>query len=237
MRSLRIIAAVFLKEVKDIARNYAIIVVSLALPVISFALFNIIPVEAAEFVRPAFISMHIVFSPIICIASIIGEEKEKHTLKDLMISNVSPIQYLLGIGLVVMLLEISSSLLFLFHFTLSPYQCFRFLLLSWFGSSCSILVGSIIGIYAKNQASASALAAVIGMVLGMSPMFSNFSESIHRITSVLYSQRIADSIKAIDQMIATKSLVIIILNGGIFLVLFAYIYRMRLGIRKKYTYL
>lgn len=50
-------------------------------------------------VLPTFITMHIVMIPIINMANIIAEEKEKNTLRVLIMSNVKPMEYLIGIGL------------------------------------------------------------------------------------------------------------------------------------------
>jgi ABC-2 type transport system permease protein len=172
--SIRKIRAVFLKEVMDAIKNKNIVIVCFMLPILSFVFFSVFPEEAIEMIIPSFISMHIIFSSQMCMASIIGEEKEKNTLKVLVMSNVKPLEYLLGIGIFVLLIAICSSSLFLINLLYDAMRIFRFFLVVVCGSFCSILLGAVIGIIAKNQASVSAFSATSGMVLGMSPMMANF---------------------------------------------------------------
>ena len=88
------------KQLKDTFRNKPTLVQFVMFPAIA----AILTLSAGEFELPKryfvnlFSVMYVCMAPILILSAIISEEKEKGSLRMLMMSNVKPMEYLLGIG-------------------------------------------------------------------------------------------------------------------------------------------
>lgn len=83
-------------------------------PLLVFIMTNAISLEnmPVNFFGTLFASMYVGMAPLTSISAIISEEKEKHTLRVLLMAGVSPVQYLLGTGCYVFLACMPGSILF-----------------------------------------------------------------------------------------------------------------------------
>ena len=94
------IYAIIRKQLKDTFRNKPTLVQFVMFPAIA----AILTLSAGEFELPKryfvnlFSVMYVCMAPILILSAIISEEKEKGSLRMLMMSNVKPMEYLLGIG-------------------------------------------------------------------------------------------------------------------------------------------
>ena len=110
--SLRKIKAIFVKEIKDALRSNRIVFLFLLFPVFGYLITAMMKGDAGT--NPLiFLTMHISMIPLMITAALIAEEKDKQTLRVLILSNVKPLQYLLGVGSFVFVLNIVTSCLFL----------------------------------------------------------------------------------------------------------------------------
>jgi len=223
--SLRRTLAVFYKECKDATKNKLIIMVFFMFPVLSFLFKYIMPETETRVALPMFTNMNIIMVPIILMSTIIAEEKEKGTLRVLIMSNVQPMEYLIGIGFFVFIIAVISTALFLITNNIETTYIFLFLATSLSGIICSILIGAIIGLITKNQMSTGPLSGIIAMVLGMVPMFANMNNSIRNYSKYLYSQSVFDILFRIKDEFTLEKFTVIGVNALIFLIIFYFIYK------------
>lgn len=97
---MRVISAIFQKQVKDTFKNKVVLIQFILYPTLAFIMENAITIDNMPkgFFTKLFAIIFIGMTPLMSIASIISEEKENHTLKVLLMSNVKPVSYLMGIG-------------------------------------------------------------------------------------------------------------------------------------------
>ena len=106
----------------------------------------------------------------------IAEEKENHTLRALMTSSITGVQYFIGSILIpfVMLMAVNYIVLFISGISLDIVPWVPFFLVS-------------MGICAKNQMNANLISYPFLMVFMMVPVFGNLSEGLHKISAFLFT--------------------------------------------------
>ena len=85
------------KQIKDTLKNKTILVQFILFPIMTLVMENAINLEGMPelFFTKLFSIMYIGMAPLTSVSAIISEEKEKNTLRVLMMANVKPLQYLL----------------------------------------------------------------------------------------------------------------------------------------------
>lgn len=220
---MRNINAVFLKQVKETLKNKSILIQFLMFPVMVIIMENAVKIEdmPEHFFVKLFAVMFVGMAPLTCMSSIISEEKEKNTLRALMMCNVKPLEYLVGIGAYVWLMCMAGSLLFAFCGDYSGTDFFVFMLIMAIGILLSELTGAVIGIFCKNQMSATSVTVPVMMVFSFLPMLSTFNETIEKVAIITYSQQINILINGLGSTdIKTESLIIIATNFLVSAILF-----------------
>ena len=119
----------------------------------------------------------------------IAEEKENHTLRALMTSSITGVQYFFGSILIpfVMLMAVNYIVLFISGISLEIVPWISFFLVSAVASLTSCVLGMIVGICAKNQMNANLISYPFLMVFMMIPVFGNLSEGLHKISGFLFT--------------------------------------------------
>lgn len=226
MLSLKNVQAIFMKQIKDIGKNTQVLVLFFVYPLIAFIMNSSIPAEVGQerFFITIFSTMHSVFTPLVVTASIIAEEKEKNTLRVLMMSNVKPVEYLLSIGGFVLIGTLATGSLFIAIDSYSLSEVISFLVAMIVGSSISILLGLSIGAYAPNMMSANGLAVPLAMLFAFLPMLASFNEKVKQVASVAYSQQISQIIEKLGT-VSTQSIIVILINGIVFFCVFLIIFK------------
>ena len=135
------------------------------------------------------ITMNICSEGFIMVGTSIAEEKENHTLRVLMTSSVTGIQYFIGSILIpfVMLMAVNYIVLFISGISLEVVPWLSFFLVSMVASLTSCVLGMIVGICARNQMNANLIAYPFLMVFMMVPVFGSMSEGLHRISGFLFT--------------------------------------------------
>jgi len=167
------------------------------------------------------------------VAGIIAEDKEKKSLRFLIMAGVKPPAYLIGVGSVILFVSALTSVAFAFvgEFRGMDFLIFMGAMLS--GVAASIVLGAAIGIFVKSQQSATALSMPIAMILGFGPMMAQFNDTVARGLHIFYSQQInlvVDYITVGADTPLWQSFAIIWGNVAVLSVLFAVIY-MKKGLR------
>ncbi len=94
------ISAIFVRQIKDTLKNKSVLIQFLMFPVMTLIMENTVKIDgmAPHFFAELFAVMYIGMAPLTAISAIIGEEKEKNTLRVLLMANVKPHEYMLGVG-------------------------------------------------------------------------------------------------------------------------------------------
>ena len=234
---MRSVKAVFKKQVKDLLKNMAILIQFIIFPVVAFVMTELVA-GADDFGMPdtmfvtMFASIFVGMSLIPSIAGIIAEDRERKSLRFLIMAGVKPSAYLLGVGGVIFIVSFFPSLAFSWMGGFSGEEFWIFMSVLMSSVIASTLLGATIGIISKNQQMATGLSTSIALILGFTPMLALFDERIGRIINIFYTQQfnvIVDSFYSITGYQSEagfgESFLIIWANIAVFAVLFGLAYK------------
>ncbi len=214
------------KQIKDTLKNKTILIQFLLFPIMTLIMENAINLDGMPdlFFTKLFSIMYIGMAPITSVSAIISEEKEKNTLRVLMMANVKPWQYLLGIGIYVWIICMVGAGVMAIGFEgkdIIKYLCFMGI-----GFVISIIAGAGIGIFAKNQMSATSLVMPVMMVLAFAPMLAMFNTTIFKVAKIFYTQQLKLCLDTMSFVgIAKETYLIIVLNAITFVAIFTIAYK------------
>lgn len=226
--TFRKVKAIFIKELKDALRNNRIVFLFLLFPVFTYLL--------AAFLREGmgtnpliFLMMHVSMIPIMVTAALIAEEKDKNTLRVLILSNIKPMQYLLGMGSFVFLINFITSCLFfpLLHMNIMDIP--KFIVLIVIAIFCSTILGAIVGMVVKggaNIATATLPATIIFAALPILAVATG-NEFMALIASGLYTGQFITIIFNISQYFTFFRILIMVINILVLLLVFTLVYNQR----------
>lgn len=222
------ITAVFLKQIKETFRNKTILIQFLMFPVMVIIMENAIKLEnmPEHFFVKLFAVMFVGMAPLTCMSAIISEEKEKNTLRALMMSNVKPFEYLIGVGAYVFIMCIIGAVVFAVCGGYEGKDLLVFMAVMGTGILLSSLTGAVIGVFSKNQMSATSLTIPVMMIFSFLPMLSMFNENIEKVARITYSQQMSILINGIgNSAIKPESIIIIAVNFVVASILFTLAFR------------
>lgn len=225
----RHINAILWKQIKDTLKNKTILIQFLMFPVLTLIMENTVKMDgmAPNFFTNLFGVMFIGMAPLTSIASIIAEEKEKNTLRVLLLSNVNPAAYLLGVGLYIWVICMLGGLVIGVAGGHEGEVLLKFMIAMGIGIFLSILLGAVIGVFSKNQMKATSLTVPVMMIFSFLPMLAMFNETIAKIAKITYSQQIYGIFTDLGQSISTEAGVVLAVNFVVAVVLFVVIYKKR----------
>lgn len=219
---------IFQKQLIDTLKNKEVLIQFIMFPIMAVIMTNIIHVEGMPrtYFPNLFASMFIGMSPLTSMAAIISEEKEKNTLRVLLMSNVRPIEYLLGVGSYIWILCMIGSLVFCLTGGYQGKQALFYMLAMASGVLTSLIIGAAIGTWSKNQMTATSITVPIMMLFSFLPMLSTFNDSIAKVARVTYSQQVNLLFtQIIDLQLRAENVIVISLNMAIAFILFFYAYK------------
>lgn len=222
------IKAIFIKQAKDTLKNKTIFIQFIMFPMLTLIMSNSIKIEEMpeNFFINLFSTMYIGMAPLTSMAAIISEEKEKNTLRVLMMSNVKPIEYLLGIGIYVWFVCIIGAGAICAIGRYSIQERLIFMGIMAIGILISLLVGAAIGTYSTTQMMATSITLPVMMVFAFLPMLSLFNETIAKIAKFSYSEQIRLMLAQINNLaIGVETVCIMAVNTILCLVCFTIAYK------------
>lgn len=222
------IKAVFMKQLLDTVKNKTVFIQFLMFPIIAIIMENTVKIEdmPEHFFAKLFAVMFVGMAPLSCMSAIISEEKEKNTLRALMMCSVKPWQYLISVGAYIFIMCMVGTAVFAVLGEYKGTELAVFIFSVAFGIILSELIGAVIGIFSRNQMAATSLTLPIMMVFSFSPMLSMFNETIKKIAGITYLQQISNILNGMGTSeISVKSIIVISVNFIIGLVLFAFVYK------------
>ena len=123
--------------------------------------------------------------PLTGLAMMVAEEKEKNTLRVLMLSDVSALEYIFSkIISVLVLMELITIVIFFITATQLSYLP-MFLLVTTGTSISMLLFVAVVGLLSKDQMSTSTLSTPLMILFLIPPMFQNMNEVIDKIASIV----------------------------------------------------
>lgn len=231
MIRMRNVRAVFVKQVWDTLKNLQVLVLFIVYPVVTFVMIQAMGAQVGDryFFLSMFAVMHCVFTPMVSTAAAVSEEKEKNTLRILILSGVKPVEYLLSIALFIWIATQVTGFAFIAMGNCSFRQGTVLFVLFTAGCLPSTLLGLCIGLQARNMAGANAVAVPVGMVFAFLPMLAFFNETIEKAARFIYSYQIGEAIREVGagEEALAKGVVIAMVYLVLFFGLFWWIFRRR----------
>jgi len=217
--SIRRVSAILRKEMQDLKNNAQILLMAI-LP-LGLALFYKQMGQGKEFMGGFVIVMILCMVTTISQATLIAEEKEKHTLRVLMLSPASPFEIIIGKALPIIVLTFAISFLNLFILDVLQGNMLFMFLLMLLGTLVFIIFGTIIALLAKNLVQVSVIASPVAMVLLMTPVLSNVikNDILKNILSYLPTNHIFEAFVSIVEGKDFSAIAADLINVSIWLVI------------------
>ncbi|MCI8508519.1 MAG: ABC transporter permease [Lachnospiraceae bacterium] len=222
------IAAILKKQLKDTWGNKTVLIQFIMFPVLTLIMNNAIKIDGMpeNFFVNLFAVMYMGMAPLTSMAAVIAEEKEKNTLRVLMMSNVKPHQYLLGIGSYIWAACMMGTVVICMAGSYKPQERLYFIMIMAIGILASVLIGAAIGIWSKTQIMASSVAVPVMMIFSFMPMLSMFNTTIGKIAKFIYSEQISIMLDRISTVhLEIENIGIMVVNMLFFAALFIVAYR------------
>jgi len=221
------VKAIFKKQVKDMTKNYSVLIMFVIFPIVAFVMTRFVASGNDDIPDAMFTTMmagiFIGMSLIQSACGVIAEDREKKSLRFLVIAGVKPMSYLLGVGGVILIAGLLTSLAFGYISGFERDEFLAFMAVMASGAVASIILGATIGIFSKNQQAATGLSMPFALVLGFGPLLAQFNEQAERFMSIFYTQQINVVVNDFSMGIA-HPLMIIWINIAVLAVAFAVAY-------------
>lgn len=184
--------AILRKQLLDTRKNRAVLIQFVLFPIITIVMTLAVKIDDMPefFYLKLFSVMYMAMAPITSMSAIISEEKEKGTLRALMMSDVSPASYLIGVGLYDFFACFWGTVLMSLVCGMSGELWRAYMGVMMIGLLISIVLGAAIGVMAKNQMAATSLSVPIMCVFTFLPMIAQFNTTIAKIAKFFYTEQI-----------------------------------------------
>ncbi|MDO4420490.1 MAG: ABC transporter permease [Eubacteriales bacterium] len=215
------IGVIIKKQLKDTLKNKTVLIQFVMFPVLTLIFENAIniPDMPELFFTKLFSVMYMGMAPLVAVASVIAEEKEKNTLRVLTMANVKAWEYLAGIGIYVWTICMAGA--GVMATTLSSGDIPFYLGVMAAGFIISIAIGACIGIIASNQMAATSLSLPVMLIFSFMPMLAMFNDKIEKIAGIFYTQQIRELLGNMTfDGIKTETMLVVAVNALLALSLF-----------------
>lgn len=225
---MRNIMAIFKKQVKDTIQNKTVLIQFIMFPLLALVMSRTITIEGMpeNFFVNLFATMYIGMAPLTSIAAVIAEEKEKNTLRVLMMSNVKPYEYLLGVGSYIWFACMLGAAVICAAGGFALRESIAFMGIMAVGILASLLMGAAIGTWSRTQMMATSITVPVMMIFSFMPMLSLFNDTIAKIAKFIFSQQISIMLGQINALQPeADNICIVVINMVIFIALFTFSYK------------
>ena len=218
---MRNVGVIFKKQLKDTLKNKTVLIQFVMFPLMTLIMEHAIslPDMPELFFTKLFSVMYMGMAPMTSAAAIISEEKEKNTLRALMMANVKPWEYLLGVGAYVWTLCMAGAGIMATGLTSSDIPLYLGVMAA--GFVISISLGACIGIFSSNQMTATSLFVPVMLVFSFSPMLAMFNDKIEKVARIFYTQQLRVLMNQMSfEGIKPESILILTVNAVLAIALF-----------------
>ena len=219
---------IFQKQLLDTLRNKTVLIQFVLLPALAALMQNTVQPQGLgeNFFVTLFAAMYVGMAPMTAASAIIAEEKEKNTLRVLLLSNVRPQEYLIGVGGFVWLGCMAGAGVLCAAGRYTAAQRVQFLAVMAAGVLASTLIGAAIGVAGRSQMAATSLCIPVMVLFSFAPMIALFNETAARLSRCLYSGQISIALGRIGSgPFSAEAAAVIAANLAAALALFAAAYR------------
>ena len=187
---MRNVVTIVKKQLKDTLKNKTVLIQFVMFPVLTLIFEHAIniPDMPELFFAKLFSVMYMGMAPLTAVAAIISEEKEKNTLRVLMMANVKPWEYLMGVGIYVWTICMAGTGVIATSFPAKDIPFYLAVMAA--GFIISIAVGACVGIFAPNQMVSTSMVLPVMLVFSFAPMLAMFNDKIEKIARIFYTQQI-----------------------------------------------
>lgn len=217
------ITAILQKQIKDTIANPQILALYIIFPLVGFFMAKAVT-GMEDFFVTIFATMHIVFTPLASAANLVSEEKEKNTLRALVLSGVHPLEYFAALVIFVLSSLVITSIPFLIlKENFSSLYMLQFFVALLIGSFISVLIGSAVALHAKSSSSANGIAIALSMLFAFLPMLAYFNKSLLVFSNLLYGQQVSNLIA--QKQFTAFHVSVLLANLLVFVFLYITIYK------------
>lgn len=196
------VKALVKKEMKDFPKNINVSLMCL-LPLVLVLLLSNMQGNNPSLQMVGFdlmilgLNMNLVMISTFAVSMLIAEEKEKNTMRTLMLSSVTPAEFLTGKAIVMFLFSVITNMAIFFVTGMDFHHLGHYMLWSIVVTIIMMEIGGIIGLIAKNQMSTSVLGVPIIFAFMFLPLLARGNDSIKRIAAVLPNYNLSIVLKNI----------------------------------------
>ncbi len=189
---MRNMTAILWKQIKDTFKNKEILIQFVMFPIMTVIMEKFIKIEGMpkNYFTNLFGVMFVGMAPLTSTAAIIAEEKEKNTLRALLMSNVKPWEYIIGVGVYIWCICLVGASVIGYAGGHTGEMFVKFIMVMAIGILVSMLMGAAIGTWSKTQMKATSITVPVMMIFSFLPMLAMFNEGIEKVARVTYSQQI-----------------------------------------------
>ncbi|WP_406543036.1 ABC transporter permease [Clostridium ljungdahlii] len=188
--SMRRVNALFSKELKELPKNINVLFMA-ALPVIFCAIYlkifrNVMNSQEGKiYILNTILNMNLVMVATLIMAMLIAEEKEKNTLKTLMLTSLSPAEFLIGKALITIFISVIVNIAIFFMLKIQMQYLLMYFIITIVVLISMVEIGAVIGIVSKNQMATGTIGTPLCMFLFMIPLLSGLNKTFYKIATLL----------------------------------------------------
>lgn len=219
---------IFKKQIKDTFKNKTVLIQFIMFPLLTLIMNRAVAIDGMpkNFFVNLFATMYIGMAPLTSIAAVIAEEKEKNTLRVLLMSNVKPWEYLLGIGSYIWFACMLGAAIICATGGFGFRESLGFMTVMAIGILTSLLMGAAIGTWSKTQMMATSIAVPVMMIFSFMPMLSMFNTTIAKIAKFIFSEQVSIMLNRISSpQLEIGNICIVMANVFLFTALFTLAYK------------
>lgn len=187
--SIRKCKALFIKDLKEYYRSPAVLVMIIMPIFFCFVYANLFRNDTntrfIAFIINFCIDTNVLFPSMTLPVNSICEEKEKKTLDVLMLSSVSPIEFLIGKLLPVTIISVISNIIIFYILKINSMYIIPFLIITMTTTLSFIIIGSILGLIFATPSQATIYFMPLVTILFFIPVISVFSKTVEKFSHIL----------------------------------------------------
>jgi len=190
---IRHIGAILWKQGKETFKNKEILVQFVMFPALTVIMENAMEIKGLpeHFFANLFAVMYLGMAPLVSMAAVLAEEKEKNTLRVLLMSDVKAMEYFFGAGIYLFGICMLGAGVIGLAGGYRGSELAIFLAVMAVGNLISILAGAAIGTYSRTQMMATGLTVPVMLVFSFLPMLAMFNERIAKAAKYIYTGRMS----------------------------------------------
>lgn len=198
---MRHIITIIKKQIKDTLRNKTVLIQFVMFPAMAVIMTKSMQMEdmPPNFFVKLFSTMYVGMAPLTSMAAVISEEKEKNTLRVLLMANVTPWQYLIGVGSYVFFFCMLGAAVFCLLGGYNLGESGIFLLIMAVGILTSLLLGAAIGAGCPGQMAATSVNIPVMLLFSFLPMLSMFNTKISKVAKYTYTEQIRQLLDSLER--------------------------------------